>query len=195
MCSLFQAVDTNRLGLTSTIDIYCASRSLYGLARDRQAPKIFAKTLANGNPTYAVALASVFIALGYMNASSSTSTVFQNLVNLFTILAVLNWMAVLVSHISFRRAVKAQGVSLGEMPYVAFGQPWGSYYALFISFLIIVFNGKWLSLVNMNPKMAIVTVILLTLRLMSCNRLRCLYPAFSGGPVRFEVHRNCSLRH
>lgn len=129
---------TNRVDLT---DIYCASRSLYGLARDGQAPAIFAKALENGNPIWAVALSSLCVFLGFMNASKSAGTVFQYLVSLVTIFAVLNWMAILVSHIGFRRALKAQGISIKNLPYTSFGQPWGSYYGLFISCLVIVFSG------------------------------------------------------
>ncbi|KAJ3950765.1 hypothetical protein N0V92_012848 [Colletotrichum tropicale] len=93
-------------------DIYCSSRTLYGLARDGQAPRLFAKTRENGNPVWAVAVSSVFIALGYMNASKSASTVFGYLVSLVTVFAVLNWVAILVTHIRFRRALEAQGIAL-----------------------------------------------------------------------------------
>ncbi|KAH7254648.1 amino acid permease/ SLC12A domain-containing protein [Fusarium solani] len=122
-------------------DIYCSSRSLYGLARDGQAPRLFAKARDNGNPIYAVAAASVCIALGYMNASKSSSTVFGYLVSLVTVFAVLNWVAILITHIRFRQALKAQGIATSDLPYVGFMQPYGSYFALFISVLVIIFNG------------------------------------------------------
>ncbi|KAK7403504.1 hypothetical protein QQX98_010734 [Neonectria punicea] len=116
-------------------------KSLYGLARDGQAPAIFAKARKNGNPIYAVAAAAIFILLAYMNAAKSSSTVFGYFVSLVTVFAVLNWVALLVSHICFRRAVKAQGISLDDLSYVSKLQPWGSYYALFMSVLVIIFNG------------------------------------------------------
>ncbi|RSL48152.1 hypothetical protein CEP53_009650 [Fusarium sp. AF-6] len=122
-------------------DIYCSSRSLYGLAKDGQAPRLFAKARDNGNPIYAVAAASVCIALGYMNASKSSSTVFGYLVSLVTVFAVLNWVAILITHIRFRQALKAQGIAASDLPYVGFLQPYGSYFALFISILVIIFNG------------------------------------------------------
>ncbi|KAH7013332.1 amino acid permease/ SLC12A domain-containing protein [Ilyonectria destructans] len=122
-------------------DIYCASRSLYGLAKDGQAPAIFAKARKNGNPIYAVGAAAIFILLAYMNAVKSSSTVFGYLVSLVTVFAVLNWVALLVSHICFRKALKAQNISLDDLPYVGKFQPWGSYYALFMSVLVIIFNG------------------------------------------------------
>ncbi|KAL6353954.1 hypothetical protein LRP88_12949 [Fusarium phalaenopsidis] len=122
-------------------DIYCSSRTLYGLAKDGQAPHIFTKTRENGNPVWAVAIPSIFIALGYMNASKSSSQVFGYLVSLVTVFAALNWVAILVSHIRFRRALKAQGVALSDLPYVGYFQPYGSYFALFTSSLVIIFNG------------------------------------------------------
>ncbi|KAJ4187018.1 hypothetical protein NW759_016910 [Fusarium solani] len=125
----------------SCTDIYCASRSLYGLARDGQAPSIFAKTLKNGNPAWAVGISSCGVGLGFLNVSKSAGTVFQYFVSLVTIFAVLNWMAILVSHISLRRGLKAQGISIKDLPYAGFGQPWGSYYALFMSCLILLFSG------------------------------------------------------
>jgi amino acid permease len=123
-------------------DIYCASRSLYGLARDGQAPRIFARARENGNPIFAVAFTSMFIGLCYMNASKSSSTVFGYLVSLVTVFAVLNWVAILVSHIRFRQALKAQGIVTTDLPYVGVFQPYGSYFALIIFLLVIVFNGK-----------------------------------------------------
>lgn len=132
-CNLTRCPDT---------DIYCSSRTLYGLAKDGQAPRIFTKTRNNGNPVWAVALPSVFIGLGYMNANRSSSTVFGYFVSLVTVFAVLNWVAILVSHINFRHALKAQGIKLSDLPYVGLLQPYGSYFALFISSLIVVFNGQ-----------------------------------------------------
>ncbi|KAH6887601.1 amino acid permease/ SLC12A domain-containing protein [Thelonectria olida] len=125
----------------ASTDIYCASRSLYGLAKDGQAPRIFMKARENGNPLYAVAGAAVFILLAYLNAAKSSSTVFGYLVSLVTVFAVLNWVSLLVSHICFRRALKAQLISLQDLPYVSTMQPWGSYYALFMSILVVIFNG------------------------------------------------------
>lgn len=122
-------------------DIYCASRSLYGLAKDKQAPQFFAKTLENGVPIFAVGLTSLSVCLGFLNATKSSATVFGYFVSLVTVFAVLNWTAILISHISFRRALKAQGISLSDLPYTGFLQPYGTYYALFVSILVVIFNG------------------------------------------------------
>lgn len=84
----------------------------------------------------------MFISLGYMNASKSSSTVFGYLVSLVTVFAVLNWVAILITHIRFRQALKAQRIAASDLPYVGALQPYGSYFALLILLLVIVFNGK-----------------------------------------------------
>ncbi|KAM0713426.1 hypothetical protein Q7P37_010388 [Cladosporium fusiforme] len=122
-------------------DVYSASRTLYGLAKDGQAPVIFRKTRENGIPIYAIGMSFAFAALAYPNASKSASQVFQYLVSLVTIFAVLNWVAILVSYIGFRRALKAQNIPPSTQPYIGILQPYGAYYALFISVLVIIFNG------------------------------------------------------
>jgi amino acid transporter len=80
--------------------------------------------------------------LGFLNATKSAATVFGYFVSLVTPFAVLNWMAILISHLSFRKALAAQGIPLKALPYTNPMQLYGSYYALAISILVLVFNGR-----------------------------------------------------
>ncbi|KAK6225248.1 hypothetical protein QIS74_01295 [Colletotrichum tabaci] len=122
-------------------DIYCASRSIYGLARDGQAPAIFAKTLKSGVPIYSVLAASFGILLGFMNAAKSASVVFNYLVSLATLFALLNWICILLSYFNFRRGLKVQGVPIKTLPYVGYFQPYGARFSMFISLLVLIFAG------------------------------------------------------
>ncbi|KAF4876505.1 putative amino-acid permease [Colletotrichum siamense] len=122
-------------------DIYIGSRTLYGLARDGQAPRIFTKTTGAGVPIIGVAATSVFAALAYMNAAKSSSQVFGYLVSLVTVFGTLNWVSVLVSYIQFTRGMWAQGIPRSIMPYRGPLQPYGSYAALLITVLVVFFNG------------------------------------------------------
>ncbi|KAH8898347.1 hypothetical protein GQ53DRAFT_742417 [Thozetella sp. PMI_491] len=122
-------------------DIYLASRTLWALAKDRQAPQIFHRTNSRGVPVPAVALSSLFIVLGFMNATKDSSTVFGYFVSLVTIFGSLNWIAILVSHMAMMRAMKAQGISRDVMPYRNPLLPWATYPAFFVTALIIIFNG------------------------------------------------------
>ena len=122
-------------------DIYLASRTAWALAKDRQAPQILQRTNKRGVPVPAVALSSLFIVLGFMNATNGAANVFNYFVSLVTVFGALNWVAVLVSYLFMIRAMKVQGVPRETMPYRNPLLPWGAYIALFITILIIIFQG------------------------------------------------------
>jgi yeast amino acid transporter len=122
-------------------DIYLASRSVWALAKDGQAFAIFHRTNKRGVPIPAVALSSLFIALGFMNVTTSAGQVFGYFVSLVTVFGALNWMSVLISYIAMTRGMKAQGIPRSELPYRNFLLPWGAYIALAITCLVIFFNG------------------------------------------------------
>ncbi|KAF2745555.1 hypothetical protein M011DRAFT_479057 [Sporormia fimetaria CBS 119925] len=120
----------------SNSDLYIASRTLYGLADQGHAPKIFAWTDKRGVPVPALALSSCFCLLAMMNVSDDSITVFGYFVNLVSIFGLLTWVSILVTHIYFLKARKAQGLTDDKMPYVAPFGIWGSYIACFFCCLI-----------------------------------------------------------
>lgn len=122
-------------------DIYLASRTVWALGKDGQAPHIMGRTNARGVPIPAVALSSLFIALGFMNATKSSKTVFGYFVSLVTLFGALNWVSILVSYLAMIKAMKVQGVAREVMPYRNILLPWGAYLALFLTALVIIFNG------------------------------------------------------
>jgi len=122
-------------------DIYLASRTCWALAKDGQAPDMLQRTNVRGVPIPAVALSSVFIALGFMNASKDAATVFGYFVSLVTVFGALNWVAVLVCYMAMVRGMRAQGISRDVMPFRSPLLPWGAPVALFMTVLVIVFNG------------------------------------------------------
>ncbi|KAI1822339.1 amino acid permease [Xylaria intraflava] len=117
-------------------DLYIASRTLYGLASDGSAPAIFKKTDNRGVPVYALGLSSLFSLLGFLNVGDESTNVFTYFVNVSTILGLLAWISILVTHIWFVRARKAQGLTNDMMPYTAPLGMWGSCVALFICVLV-----------------------------------------------------------
>ncbi len=76
-----------------------------------------------------------------MNATKSAATVFGYFVSLVTVFGALNWMSVLISYLGMLRAMRAQGICREVMPYRNILLPWGAYVALFITALVILFNG------------------------------------------------------
>ena len=62
--------------------VYCASRSLFGLALEGKAPKIFTRCTRNGVPIYCVALVLLISLLSFLQVSNSSAVVLQWFVNL-----------------------------------------------------------------------------------------------------------------
>ncbi|KIW58017.1 hypothetical protein PV05_02569 [Exophiala xenobiotica] len=94
----------------SNSDLYIASRTLYGLASEGKAPALFRRTDQRGVPVYALGLSAAFALLAFMNVSDDSKVVFGYFVNLTTIFGLLTWISILVAHIYFVRARRAQNV-------------------------------------------------------------------------------------
>ncbi|KAF2124246.1 hypothetical protein P153DRAFT_379761 [Dothidotthia symphoricarpi CBS 119687] len=122
----------------SNSDLYIASRTLYGLAEQGHAPKIFGWTDKRGVPVPALAISALMCCMAFMNASNDSKVVFGYFVNLTTIFGLLSWISLLVSHIFFVRARRAQGITKDQMAYTAPFGLWGSIIALFFCCLIAV---------------------------------------------------------
>ncbi|KAJ4375878.1 amino acid transporter [Neocucurbitaria cava] len=120
----------------SNSDLYIASRTIYGLAEQGHAPKIFRWTDKRGVPVPALAISALMCCTAFMNAADDAKVVFSYFVNLTTIFGLLSWISLLVSHIFFVRARRAQGITNDQLAYTApFGLT-GSYIALFFCCLI-----------------------------------------------------------
>ncbi|GAM89684.1 hypothetical protein ANO11243_077230 [Dothideomycetidae sp. 11243] len=117
-------------------DLYIASRTLFALSCDRKAPRIFSRTNKWGTPYVALALAATVALIAFLNVSSNSQQVFGYFVNLVSILGLLAWISILVTHIYFVRARRAQGVSDKALAYVAPLGIAGSYGALAMCILI-----------------------------------------------------------
>lgn len=122
-------------------DLYIASRTLFGLAREGKAPAIFAKTDSRGVPIYALGVSVCFCLLAYLGVNTGSYTIFGYFVNLVTIFGLLTWISILITHICFVRARKAQGIDNSQLHYVAPLGMWGSVGALIFSCLIAFFRG------------------------------------------------------
>lgn len=81
-------------------DIYISSRTLYGIAVDGKAPRIFTRTTNAGVPFVSLALCAAFCGLAYMSVSSSAATVFNSLTSLVTVFGELPSHAPRVSNIT-----------------------------------------------------------------------------------------------
>lgn len=117
-------------------DLYIASRTIYGLASEGRAPDIFRRTNSRGLPVYGLGISVLFCLLAYMNVTDDARQIFIYFQNLVTIFGLETWISILVTHICFVRARKAQGIPDSAMPYVAPLGIYGSYFSLFLCILV-----------------------------------------------------------
>lgn len=128
-------------------DLYIATRSLYSLAVEGNAPRIFATTNDRGVPIYALGLSSGCCLIAFMSVDIGTFKTFQYFVSLVTIFGILTWISILISHIYFVLARRAQNVPDTSLAFISpFGIK-GSMAALIFACLILIFNG-WATFVH-----------------------------------------------
>ncbi|KAI2616792.1 amino acid permease/ SLC12A domain-containing protein, partial [Hypoxylon sp. NC1633] len=109
---------------------YCAMRSLYGLACDGQAPRIFSKTLKNGVPIYAFGVVMIFPFLSFLQVSNNTAQVVTWLATLTQGSQMINYIVISLTYIFFYNATKAQGIDRRTLPYYGYFQPYCGYIGL-----------------------------------------------------------------
>ena len=118
--------------------LYMSSRSLYSLALQGNAPKIFARCNRYGLPIYAVIVSSLFALLAYLNCSSAAGNVFNWFISLTNTAGFTSWSVCCIINIRFRKACKQQGV---VPTYQARVQPYAAWICLFFFVFLLLMNG------------------------------------------------------
>lgn len=110
--------------------VYCASRSLYGLALDGKAPRLFTKCTRTGVPIYCVSVVLLIALLAFLQVSNSASVVLNWFVNLVTASQLINFSVCTFTYIRFKKALDAQDFSRDALPYKSRFQPYLAYISL-----------------------------------------------------------------
>lgn len=121
--------------------LYSSSRTLYSLARDGQAPKIFLKCTKSGIPIYAVTVVSLISCVTYLVASDSAVKVFFWFVSLTTIALILTYTGMLWTYIGWHRALTAQQFDRSTLPYTAPLAPYSAWLAIGVGCVVMLFIG------------------------------------------------------
>ncbi|RAL12003.1 amino acid permease [Aspergillus homomorphus CBS 101889] len=139
--SLINAVLLTVVLSAANSNVYSGSRVLLGLAQEGFAPSYFGWVTKRGVPYISVTFTALFGLLGFMNVSSSGTTVFNWLVNISSVAGFICWTSINASHIAFMKAMDARDVSRETLPYRSWGQPYLAWYGLFFNILIIFTQG------------------------------------------------------
>ncbi|PYH77583.1 hypothetical protein BO82DRAFT_423363 [Aspergillus uvarum CBS 121591] len=121
--------------------VYCASRSLYGLALEGKAPRCFTRCTKKGVPIFCVALVLLIALISFLQLSSSTAVVLNWLVSLVTASQLINFSCMCATYLCFYRAFKAQGMSRDTLPYKSILQPYAAWYGLVGTFVMTFVGG------------------------------------------------------
>ncbi|KAF7294780.1 General amino acid permease [Mycena indigotica] len=103
--------------------VYCASRTLFGLALQGKMPRFLAICTKRGVPIYSVLVTLVIALLSFLQVSNNASVVLQWFVNLVTASQLLNYAIISFSYLKFYYAMKAQGIPRDYLPHKSFWQP------------------------------------------------------------------------
>ncbi|KZF26415.1 amino acid permease [Xylona heveae TC161] len=130
--------------------VYCASRSLYGLALEGKAPRFLAKCTKKGVPIYCVVVVLAISLLSFLQVSNGASVVLQWFVNLVTASQLLNFSVMAFTFLRFKRACEVQGLSRDSLPHKGWWQPYAAYYGLagcltmaFVGGYTVFLPGNW----------------------------------------------------
>ncbi|OCF32121.1 hypothetical protein I316_06277 [Kwoniella heveanensis BCC8398] len=122
-------------------DCYTACRALHSMAGNGTAPKIFGRTTRWGSPYVAVITTWALGLLAYLGVKSSSSNVFNFLVNLTALSGIITWLCIGVSFVRFRKGLRAQNMSPKDLPYTSHLGVAGAWWIIGVILAVLLFSG------------------------------------------------------
>ena len=138
---IINAVIISSASSSANAFLFVGSRYLFGLAQNRQAPRIFLKCNKNGVPLYAIGFTAIWSGLAYMSISKSAAEVLEWFLRIDTIASLLTWCSITICFLRFQMALKAQGIDRNTLHFKSRFQPYTAWLALCFLAMIIIFNG------------------------------------------------------
>ncbi|MGE7905852.1 amino acid permease [Peribacillus sp. NPDC094092] len=136
--SLMNAVILTAVLSAGNSSLYASTRMLYSMAKDGQAPRIFAKLNKRGVPVAGMILTCSIGMLAFLASVFGDGKVYIWLMNAIGITGFIFWLGISISHYRFRKAYIAQGHSLEKLPYKALWFPIGPIFAILIGMIVIL---------------------------------------------------------
>jgi amino acid transporter len=122
--------------------IYVTSRTICFLGKTGRAPKFLGITSKKGVPYPAILFSNLFASICFISqAPGGAGTAYTYLINLSGVSTFIVWAVINLTHIQFRRGMKAQGVSANDLPFRAVWYPYGAYFGLGANVFLIFFQG------------------------------------------------------
>jgi amino acid transporter len=123
--------------------VFMATRSLYSLSLQGQAPRFLRATSKNGIPYYCFLVTMIFPFLSFLQVSSGSAQALKWLVNIITASQEINYIVMGTTYLFFYRALKAQGVDRRTLPYRGWCQPYVNIFGLTIVSIVVCIQGYY----------------------------------------------------
>jgi amino acid transporter len=121
--------------------VYCASRSLFGLALEGKAPKILTKCTKQGVPFYCVGIVLLIALLSFLQLGENSAVVLNWFVSLVTASQLINFSVMCFTFLRFYKACQVQGLDRNTLPYKGRFQPYAAWYGLVTTFIMTFVGG------------------------------------------------------
>ncbi|KAK0211298.1 general amino acid permease AGP2 [Desarmillaria ectypa] len=121
--------------------VYCASRTLYGLALNGHVSKVLCRCASSGVPIYCVCITIIVAFLSFLQVSERSSVVLQWFADVITVCQSVNYAIISFIYIRFYMALKIQEISRNSLPYRSKYQPYLALYSLFCSTVMTFATG------------------------------------------------------
>lgn len=143
--SLVNAVILISIFSTTNSFVFAASRSLYGMAQQGQAPRFFARLNKQGVPYLCVLITLVMGCLAYLSLSQGTVKVLNWWINLVTSAQLVSWTCIAITFLRFFYASKRQSRRL-TLPQLGVFQPYSAYVLLLCAPVVFLSQGYYVFL-------------------------------------------------
>ncbi|MBV6712228.1 amino acid permease [Paenibacillus chitinolyticus] len=139
----FAASVMNAVILTSVLSagnsgMYASTRMIWTLAREGKAPRFLGRLDKRGVPVVALIATAAVGMFAFLASMFGDGVVYIWLLNASGMCGFIAWLGIAVSHYRFRRAYKAQGRDLRDLPYLAKWFPFGPIFALVVCIVVIL---------------------------------------------------------
>ncbi|WP_245890168.1 amino acid permease [Rummeliibacillus pycnus] len=136
--SIMNAVILTAILSAGNSGLYASSRTLWQLAMEGKAPKIFKKLNKRGVPVAALVATVLVACLSFLASLFGTGTVYTWLLNASGMCGFIAWLGIAASHYRFRKAFVAQGHDLSELPYRSRFFPFGPIFAFVLCMIVVL---------------------------------------------------------
>lgn len=148
LCTFASAVNAFLIYFALTAassQLYASSRTLYFMAIQNKAPKIFSTCTKKGVPYISVLFTALFGLLSYLAVQNNTALIFERLVSVCATAGLLVWSGMCLSFIRFYHALKLRPDIISrnddDYPYRSPFQPYLAYLGLIMGMFLMLASG------------------------------------------------------